>query len=53
MNGKTLEDIQRFQKEAKEEFDKRLETYIEREEQAQKDFNELIYGPDEEEPTET
>lgn len=49
MQGKSLEDIQRFQEEDIEKFHERLETYCEREARAQEDFNELICGPNEEE----
>lgn len=47
MEGKSLDDIWRFQEEDIEKFHERLETYYEREEQAQEDFNELIRPPGE------
>ena len=44
MQPKNLEDIQQFVEESEQEFQERLERYLEREAQAQEDFNAFIYG---------
>jgi len=47
MQLKTIEDIQEFQEESQREFQENLESYLEREEQARKDFNAFIYKEEE------
>lgn len=48
MEGKTVEDIIQFQEDCIDEFHKRVDDYCEREAEAQVEFNQHIYGPDEE-----
>ena len=46
MQLKNLEDIREFQENSRQEFQENLERYHKWEEQAQEDFNALIYGED-------
>lgn len=43
----TLAEVRDYQEQCQKEFQERLERYYQREEEAQREFNQLIYGSDE------